>query len=303
MIFSAFQGFCMALADSVPGVSGGTIAFILGFYEEFLTALHDLFGRERGKRWGAFCYLAKIGVGWCAGMILSILVISQALNDNLYFLSSLFLGLTVASIPLILVSEWGTLRTKTGAWFFVLLGILLVYGTTAVRQVLDLGGTIRMLELTPMEMLQLFVSGALAISAMALPGISGSTLMLILGVYVPVVHALEQVFRFHLVYLPGLICFGLGVLCGIALSVRYIRLLLRKHRPQMMYFILGLMLGSLYAIVMGPTTLETPQPPLEAASFQWGGFVIGIAVLLCLEFLRRTIHKRRLQKRLYTSTD
>lgn len=158
MIFSAFQGFCMALADSVPGVSGGTIAFILGFYEEFLTALHDLFGRNRARRWSAFCYLARIGVGWCAGMILSILVISRALDENIHFLSSLFLGLTAASIPLILISEWQVLKGKIGSLIFALLGVGLVYGTTAIREVLDVGGAIRMLELAPLEMLQLFVS-------------------------------------------------------------------------------------------------------------------------------------------------
>ena len=303
MIFSAFQGFCMALADSVPGVSGGTIAFILGFYEEFLTALHDLFGRNRARRWSAFCYLARIGVGWCAGMILSILVISRALDENIHFLSSLFLGLTAASIPLILISEWQVLKGKIGSLIFALLGVGLVYGTTAIREVLDVGGAIRMLELAPREMLQLFVSGALAISAMALPGISGSTLMLILGVYAPVVHALEQVFRLNLAYLPGLICFGIGVLCGIAISVRYIRLLLRRHRAQMMYLILGLMIGSLYAIVMGPTTLEVPQTPLDFANFRWSGFVIGIVILFWLEFLRRLMHKRRLRSRLDASTE
>ena len=55
MILTAFHGFCMALADSVPGVSGGTIAFILGFYERFIDALHDLFGGSREGRKNALC--------------------------------------------------------------------------------------------------------------------------------------------------------------------------------------------------------------------------------------------------------
>ena len=50
MILSAFHGFCMALADSVPGVSGGTVAFILGFYDRFINALHDLLGRDNAVR-------------------------------------------------------------------------------------------------------------------------------------------------------------------------------------------------------------------------------------------------------------
>lgn len=57
MILNAFHGFCMALADSVPGVSGGTIAFILGFYERFLDALHSLFQRDSERRKPAIGYL------------------------------------------------------------------------------------------------------------------------------------------------------------------------------------------------------------------------------------------------------
>lgn len=61
MLVNLFHGFCMALADSVPGVSGGTIAFILGFYDRFLNALHDLFGRNREARLPALRYLVKLG--------------------------------------------------------------------------------------------------------------------------------------------------------------------------------------------------------------------------------------------------
>lgn len=63
MLVNLFHGFCMALADSVPGVSGGTIAFILGFYDRFLNALHELFGRDREARLPALRYLVKLGAG------------------------------------------------------------------------------------------------------------------------------------------------------------------------------------------------------------------------------------------------
>ena len=77
MLVKMFHGFCMALADSVPGVSGGTVAFILGFYEKFIDALHGLFGKDNGARKAAVLYLAKLGVGWCLGLCLSVV----ALND------------------------------------------------------------------------------------------------------------------------------------------------------------------------------------------------------------------------------
>jgi len=63
MLISMLQGLSMSLADSVPGVSGGTIAFILGFYEKFLGALHDLIGKDRNLRRSAFLYLLKFSAG------------------------------------------------------------------------------------------------------------------------------------------------------------------------------------------------------------------------------------------------
>ena len=76
MILTAIHGFCMALADSVPGVSGGTIAFILGFYDRFLDALHSLFWKDKAARKSAILYLLKIGAGWVIGMGACVLALS-----------------------------------------------------------------------------------------------------------------------------------------------------------------------------------------------------------------------------------
>ena len=70
----------MALADSVPGVSGGTIAFLLGFYDSFINSLNDIMGRDNAKRKKAFFFLIKLGVGWVIGMLLSVSVLANAAN-------------------------------------------------------------------------------------------------------------------------------------------------------------------------------------------------------------------------------
>ena len=62
----------MALADSVPGVSGGTIAFLLGFYDSFINSLNDIMGRDNAKRKKAFFFLIKLGIGWVIGMLLAV---------------------------------------------------------------------------------------------------------------------------------------------------------------------------------------------------------------------------------------
>lgn len=104
-ILNFIRGFCMALADSVPGVSGGTIAFILGFYDSFVNSLHNLISKDKTKRLKALRYLSKIGIGWVVGFILSVLFITSIFEKNIYEINSLFLGFIIASIPLIIKSE------------------------------------------------------------------------------------------------------------------------------------------------------------------------------------------------------
>ena len=83
MVLTPFHGFCMALADSVPGVSGGTVAFILGFYDRFINALHDLLGRDNAARKTALAYLLKLGVGWIVGMGLCVSLLAGLFADHI----------------------------------------------------------------------------------------------------------------------------------------------------------------------------------------------------------------------------
>ena len=85
---------------------------------------------------------------------------------------------------------------------------------------------------------------------------------------------------------------GLGILFGLAISIKTIRLALKNHKSKMIYFITGLMIGSLYAISMGPTTLKNPLPQLSFSTFNIFGFILGIAILLALEFIRRYLEKK-----------
>ena len=266
MILTAIHGFCMALADSVPGVSGGTIAFILGFYDRFLNTLHSLFGKDADARKSAIIYLLKLGLGWIFGMGACVL--------------------TLASFPFVLRAEKKSLRGQERYAPFALLGLLLVVLLTLLRTN-TVGVAIRFAG-APVWMLgYIFVSGAVAITAMVLPGISGSTLLLIAGVYLPAIGAIKAFLGLDLSVMPGLIALGLGVIAGIGLSIHAIRAALRKYRSQMDWLILGLMAGSLYAIVMGPAGLDAPQPPVSLQSFDWLGFILGICLLLGLEALRR----------------
>ena len=283
------HGFCMALADSVPGVSGGTVAFIMGFYDRFINALHDLFGRDAAARRTALAYLAKLGAGWIAGMALCVSLLADLFAAHIYFMSSLFLGLTVASIPFVALAEKAALR-RWQLFPFALVGAALVVSLTALRASSGLL-TVDMAHLQVPDAAYLFLAGAVAVTAMVLPGISGSSILLIAGVYLPVIQAIRQFLHLDLQVVPGLMALGFGIIAGAALSIKAIRAALRKHCTAMIWFILGLMLGSLYAIVMGPASLQTPQPPLAAASFRLLAFLLGVGLLAGLELLLRHMER------------
>ena len=139
----------------------------------------------------------------------------------------------------------------------------------------------------------IFVSAMIAISAMVLPGISGSTLLLIFGLYIPIISSIKEVLHFNFEYLPAIIVFGLGVIAGISLVIKGIKVALKKFRSQTIYCIIGLMVGSLYAIVMGPTTLEVPQAAMTFGTFSIVFFLVGGAVIIGLEFLKRYLEKKQ----------
>lgn len=292
MIQTMIHGLMMALADSVPGVSGGTIAFIMGFYEQFLTAIQQFFGKDRSQRNDATRYLIKFAMGWCAGMGASVLLLSHVFESNIYFMSSLFLGLTVSAIPFIIYEEQDSLKGKYHHLIFTLLGVVLVVSLTALRAGAGGIGVVSFQNLGVLQYGYLILSGVCAISAMLLPGVSGSTLLLILGVYIPTIHAVKEVLHLHMQYLPGILALAVGVLVGIVFAAKCIREGLRRFRSQMIYLILGLLLGSLYAILMGPTTLSSPQAPVSLQTFHSMAFVIGIGVLGGLEWIKQGMTKQ-----------
>lgn len=267
-------------------MSGGTIAFILGFYDSFIEALYALFGRDGAARRSALRYLLKLGVGWIVGMTACVLVLCELFAQQIYFMSSLFLGLSAAAFPLVICAQRQALRGQARCLPFALLGAALVVALTLLRSA-TAASAVHFSTATPGMLIYLFVCGALAITAMVLPGISGSTILLIAGVYLPAIQALRQLFFLQWSVLPGVCALGAGMIVGVALAIRVIRAALRRYRSQMLYLILGLMAGSVYAIVMGPASLEQPQPPVNAQSFAPLGFILGAAILFALELLRR----------------
>ena len=287
----------MALADSVPGVSGGTVAFILGFYDNFVNALNNLISSDKIGRINALKFLTKIGVGWVVGFVLSVLFITSIFEKNIYEINSLFLGFIIASIPIIVKSEKKTLESNYKNIIFLIIGIIVVCGLTYFNPITSKGHSfsVRADNLSLAFGAYIFISGMIAISAMVLPGISGSTILLIFGLYTPILNAIKQVLEFNFEYLPSIIIFGFGIIAGILLTVRVVRSLLRKFRAQTIYCIIGLMIGSIYAVIMGPTSLEIPRPPMSLATFSIVFFAIGCTLVPALEKLKVILEKKNIE--------
>lgn len=295
-IINAIRGFCMALADSVPGVSGGTIAFIMGFYDKFINSLDGLIYGNKEEKKKAVLFLIKVGIGWVIGMVGAVLVLTRLFESHIYAVSSVFMGFIVFAIPLIIKEEKDSLKGKYINLIFTLIGIAVVVLITFFNPVTGEQNVVDISNLTFGLGAYIFVSAMIAISAMVLPGISGSTLLLIFGLYMPIISSIKEVLHFNFEYLPALIIFGLGVIAGIALVIKGIKVALKKYRSQTIYCIIGLMVGSLYAIVMGPTTLEVPKAAMTLGSFSILFFILGGAVIVGLEALKRYLEKKQTKK-------
>lgn len=291
-IINFIRGFCMALADSVPGVSGGTVAFVLGFYDKFIGSLDALVAGKKEEKIEGLKFLIKIGIGWVTGMVLSMLFIASIFESQIYRISSLFIGFIIFAIPIIVMEEKESIAGKYKNAVFALLGIAIVVFITYFNPATKGGVDVSIDTLNIGLGIYVFIAGMVAISAMVLPGISGSTLLLIFGLYVPVVSAIKEVLTFNFEYLPILIIFGLGVITGVFVTIRGVKYVLTHFRSQTIYTILGLMIGSLYAVVMGPASLKVPQMPMNMQTFSIIFFIIGGALILGLQQLKSYFDKK-----------
>ncbi len=282
-IINFIRGFVMAMADSVPGVSGGTIAFIMGFYDDFIFSIDNLvYNKDLNEKIKSIQFLIKIGIGWIVGLVLSILFVAEVFESNIYLISSVFMGFIIASIPILVKEELPLLLKNKYNFFYVIIGVAIVYlisSTTSSSNLIQSSESIS-------YYIYFFIAGMIAISAMVLPGISGSTILLILGLYAPIIYAIRSFLSLDFTYLFEIVSFGLGILSGAVVTVKVISICLKKYRSQMIYLVIGLMIGSIYAVANGPTTLEIPQQAMTFETFDVLFFSIGILIIFLLEKIK-----------------
>lgn len=284
-VIQFIRGFCMALADSVPGVSGGTVAFLLGFYDQFIGSIDDLLSGNMEKKKKALFFLIKLGIGWVCGFILAMLVLASVFESHIYIISSLFIGFIVFAIPIVMMEEKECLLEKKSCALFVILGIVVVSAITYFNPT-GAGTGMNLDHLNLKLGIYVFVAGMITISAMVLPGISGSTLLLIMGLYLPIVAAIKEFLHLNFACFPTVFLFGCGVIVGAFSVVKLIRKALENFRAQTIYTIVGLMIGSIYAVIMGPTSLENPKPAMTWHEFSIIAFVIGGVIIIGMQKMK-----------------
>ena len=285
MLREGVSGFCMALADSVPGVSGGTIAFIMGFYDKFIGSIDNLIFGQMQKKKEAFRYLLRLGIGWILGMGIAAVLLSSLFESHIYVVSSVFIGFIAGSIPVVIREETQFFRKTVKDFIFLGIGVFVVVFITWLNTKTGIS-SVNLGNLSLPLALRLFFVGMIAISAMFLPGISGSTLLLVFGMYIPVINGVKNLLSMDFSCFPALVILGCGVLTGTVTVVKIIQICLKKFRVQTMYTILGMMTGSFYAIIMGPATLENAQPALNLQNFNIIAAVIGLLLVLGMHMLK-----------------
>jgi putative membrane protein len=229
------RGFVMGAADVVPGVSGGTMAFILGIYEELIQAIHSadltFIRRLLTLRFRAafadfpWRFLLALGIGIVTAIVSLANMIDYALDNYPALIYAFFFGLVLASAVVV--------RKRVGGWTIpVIIGAVLgiVVGYSIV-------GLVPME--TPDDWWFLFLSGAIAINAMILPGISGAFVMLLLGKYQFV---LQAVINRDIVSIAIVLA---GAAVGLMSFVRVLRWMFRNYHDLTVAVLIGLILGAL----------------------------------------------------------
>ena len=229
------RGFAMGASDIVPGVSGGTMAFILGIYDELIDAINSIdisfIRKVIVLKWReAFSnipwqFLLALGLGIVTAVVTLSNGLHWALETHPILVWSFFFGLIVASVIVIRnrVQHWGVINIF--AVFAAAVGAYILVGLTPSE--------------TPHTPLLLFLSGAIAICAMILPGISGAFILVLLGKYSFVLGAVKS-FDFLTIMLVGM-----GAVVGLLSFARLLRWTLKKNHDLVVAILTGFMAGSL----------------------------------------------------------
>jgi putative membrane protein len=239
-------GALMGLANLVPGISGGTMLLAAGIYPRFIQALAELSGLRFRK--SSFIVLGLVGVAGTGAILLGAGTVKDAVVEHRWAMYSLFIGLTLGGVPVL----WQMARPATNPfWAGVVVGLLVMVALAWLQISGASSGTSR--EGVPM----MFIAGVAGASAMILPGVSGGYLLLVLGVYVPVlsaIDALKEALRAGNLesasdpVLGVVLPVGVGVAIGILVISNLIKIVLERFEQPTLGALMGLLVGAVFGL-------------------------------------------------------
>ncbi len=240
-------GFLMGAADIVPGVSGGTVALILGIYERLVSAIsrcNSTFVKLLlARQWKTAAehidlrFIVALGCGIACGIVGLASLMNYLLTQQMSLTFAVFTGLILGSSVLVAkrVTRWNELH----------LGML-VLGTIVALWLV----TLHALQNPPDTAWYMFLCGMIGITAMILPGISGAFILLLLSRYHEITESIKGILHgeINATVLLSLSVFALGCLTGLLSFSRVLRWLLSRHHDSTMAVLCGFMIGSLYRL-------------------------------------------------------
>jgi putative membrane protein len=254
------RGFLMGSADIVPGVSGGTVALVVGIYERLIHSIRqgaaalgrlvrvDGKGAIEKLKTVEWAFLIPLGVGILTAVVVLSSVVGDLLDERPVEMAGLFFGLILGST----VIAWHLLRSPQSYHALIATGVAVVaFLALGLR-----GGGVdeeSVSQAANPAFLAFFVAGAVAICAMILPGVSGSFLLVMLGMYEPVLDAVSDR------DLGSVLVFGAGCIIGLALFSTLLDRLLASNHDEVLAALIGLMLGSLRVLWPWPGGIDTTE--------------------------------------------
>lgn len=269
LISNYLKGFLMGGADIIPGVSGGTMALIVGIYERLINAITQVFSFaialvrfrfDEAKKIFAeieWSLIIPLAVGILSAIFLLASIINHFLINYPIECRGLFFGLIAASVAI----PWSRAKDRGPA-------NLLIAAVACAAAFFSAG--LAPQEIPNPSIIQIFGAAAIAICAMILPGVSGAFLLLVMGLYAPTTAAIKALdFKYIAI-------FGAGAVVGIGLFSGLLKWLLKHHHDTTMAALVGLMIGSLRALWPWQTEDRVLHMPLENDPIL---IVIGLAIL------------------------
>ena len=247
---NVFRGFVMGIVELIPGVSSGTIALLLGIYEQLLSSIKGIVHKQFQS---SMRFLVPLVIGMGIAILTLSGVITYLLEEHPIPTQWTFIGLVAGIVPML----WRLARVKETfkIQHILVLGIVLIL--LIAMSFISTGDLVSNPDITMSLLIQLFFAGMIASMTLLLPGISGSLVLLILGYYYIIIAAIDDLTSFNLGGLPILIATGIGILVGLYIGSVVITYLLSRFTYITYAGVIGLVIGSVFSIYPGlPTSVS-----------------------------------------------